>query len=272
MSNESVADAEVTTKAVAKVEKKPATQTVKNTSELALIDAAKMMMASGLVKTNEDIGKIATKLAFGRGLGLNDVASINGIGLTPNGTLILSAALMLSLIKRSGKYRIEYKQRTDKVCEIAVWEKIDGEWFSCGVSCKFSWEDAVRAKLSTKATYMQYPTQLLTARCIADVFRTHCADVTTCPVYMPEELEGSGFKTDPETLEMVQDAEVIEKPKAAVKDRKDALARVRSLLNSTKSEEAKMLRVCGAESLEKATDEQLTKLEGLLKTKESANK
>ncbi len=193
--------------AVVKVEEKKILTTEKNTKELAISDAVQVLMKSGMVKDGETAGKLLAKISFGRDLGISDVAAVNGITFSPNGTLVMSAALMLSLIKRSGKYRMEYKQRSDKVCEIQMYEKVDGQWFSCGVPCKYTWEDAVRANLTTKQTYRLFPTQMLTARCISDCFKTHCSDVVSCPVYTPEEIPDSGYVTNPETGDIVDEAE-----------------------------------------------------------------
>lgn len=278
-----VEDAEVTevkpkSTAVAKVVSR--SHTVKNTDELALVEAAQVLMKSGLARTGEDVGKIAAKIAFGRGIGLADVTSVNGINFSPNGTLVLSAALMLNLIKRSGKYRMRYEERNDDVVTIKMWEKVDGEWWDLGVPVSFSWKDAQTAGLATKDTYKKFRRQMLTARAISDVFKVHCADcVGGAAAYTPEEIDNSGYRTDPETLEMVPEAQVVKVTKVTTKpsvnhsEQKamgDRLKEVQELLAKTQSDTAVFLDYFKVDSLEKLTASQQDKAIQMLQAKISA--
>lgn len=269
-----VAETKPTSTAVAKAPPSK-TQTVNNTDELALVESAKMLVSSGLAKTGEDLGKIVAKIAFGRGIGLSDVTSVNGLSFSKNGTLVLSAALMLSLIKRSGKYRMKYIERNDQICTIEMWERIDNEWWHLGVPVSFSVDDAKKAKLMDKDTYKQYTRQMLTARCISDVFKVHCADcVNGAAVYTPEEIDGSGYRTDPETLEMVPEVvpKTGSKPKVVqVTPVDDRLGELSELLTKTKSDEKQFLsQLCGVDSAAKLTPDQVSKAISTLKIKAAA--
>lgn len=282
--------AEVIEDAVVEVVQKPAqtalvkapptkTQTAKNTDELALVEAATVLVKSGLAKTGEDVGKIVAKIAFGRGIGLADVQSVNGLHFSQNGTLVMSAALMLNLIKRSGKYRIKYLERNDEIVTIQIWEKFPEGWWDLGTPVSFSWKDAVAAKLSTKATYQQFRRQMLTARCISDLFKTHCADAL-CGVacYTPEEIDGVGFRTDPETLEMVPDVEVrpaakrpTPTPVVTQATVDQALVKeVNRLLDLLGSDRTQFLTYFKVDSVEALTQAQAEKALGLLLEKQKA--
>ncbi len=265
---EAIEDAEVT-KAVAKQPVKSAAMVkaeekkyvAKNTDELALVDAAQVLVKSGLARTGEDVGKIVAKIAFGRGIGLSDVQAVNGLNFSQNGTLVMGAALMLNLIKRSGKYRMRYEERNDDIVTIRVWEKIDGDWFDLGVPVSFSWKDAQTAGLAVKETYKKYRRQMLTARAISDVFKVHCADALCgMAAYTPEELDLSDYRTDPETLEMVPvtvvGTKATPKPAAHSEAAASRLPEVNDLITATKTDVAQFLSHFGVDAVEKLTPPQ----------------
>jgi hypothetical protein len=284
--NETVEDAEVVqtqTKAIATVDKKPtAIATAKSLDELSLTEAAKVLMASGLVRGGEDMGKILTKLSFGRDLGLPAVSSINGIGIGPNASIILSAALMRLLINRSGKYKLRVTKRDIKGSEIEVFERADGDWESCGVPISFTAEDAKRAGLDTKDTYKKYPVDMYYARCLAAAFRTYCPDCAAgTAVYLPEEIDNSGYKTEPVSGEMIVEAETVSTKKKSTSKTKadssdplleDIRERCIKLIDETKADVTALLNYYGKKSLEEFNITQLQNLEENLLKKKRASK
>jgi hypothetical protein len=243
--------------------------TARNTDGMPLMEAATVLEKGGLLKQGETAAKLMTKLAFGRGIGLADVASVNGIHFSQNGTLVLSAALMLNLMKRSGRYKMRYLERNDDLCSIQMWEKVDGEWWDLGTPVSFSRKDAERAGLMGKDTYKKYTRQMLTARCLSDAFKTHCADcVNGVAVYTPEEIDGSGFRTDPETLELVQEAEVVRVQPA--KKGPDKVSEIRDLMAGTGTDERSFLQtLLKKEDAAKLTGAEQDKVLAILKSKKA---
>jgi hypothetical protein len=249
--------------------KKPsAISTARNLDELPLTEAAKVLMASGLVRNGEDIGKILTKLSLGRDLNLPAVSAINGIGIGPNSSIILSAALMRLLINRSGRYKLRVKQRDAKGSVIEAFERMsDGSWESCGVPVSFGPDDAKRAGLDTKDTYRKWPVDMYYARCLAATFRTYCPDCAAgAAAYLPEEIDGSGYRTNPDTMEMVPEAEVTpaakSKPTAtAATTKSEMIDRIKKMAAETGTDLRPFTQLYGKEDMGKLTLEELTDLE-----------
>jgi hypothetical protein len=252
----------------------------KNLNDLPIAETAKALMSSGLVRTTDDLGKVFAKLSLGRDLGLPAVSALNGIHIGPNSSIILSAALMRLLINRSGRYRLFVKQRDTKGCAIEVFEKdFDGKWISMGVPVTFTAEDAKRAGLDKRETYVKWPSDMYYARALAATFRTYTPDCAAgCAVYLPEEIDGSGYKTDPISGDAVPEAEfeVVEKKVAAprkVKDKDSAqLEIIRKMLKETGSDERVYLNHYQAENLEGLSNEQQSDLYQKLMQKQKAAK
>lgn len=273
------------TKAIAKTEpeKKPSLlASARTTDDLPLPDAVKVLMVSGLVKNTEDSGKLMTKLNFGRSLDLPDVVSVNGIQIGPNQTVIMSAQLMSALINRSGKYRKVVKQRDLKGSAIEIFEKIGGEWLSCGVPITFGPEDAKRAGLDTKDTYRKWPVDMYYARCLAAAFRVYCSDCCAAQVYIPEEINNTGYKTNPESLSIEREydapppkrggsaATEAAPPQPQSKAGKEQLAKVNKLLSDTGADQGPFLEHYGAKAVKDLSPDQAEDLIRLLELKKKA--
>lgn len=244
------------TTAVAKADESPpktkptVLATAKSLDDVPLLDAAKALMASGLAKNNEDAGKLMAKLDLGRSLGLSAVTAVNGIHLMQTG-VVMSAAVMRLLINRnSHAYKVFVKQRDAKGCVIEAYRKEEGDWASMGVAVTFGPDDAKRAGLDTKETYKRWPVDMYYNRALAATFRTYMPDCAGGnAVYLPEEIDNSGYKTDPTTGDMVADAEYEKKSTAkpkttaaqVAKQSESPLDRVKKLIEETKTDAAKFL-------------------------------
>lgn len=146
-----------------------------------------VFVKSGLFKDSRDAAKAMVQILAGRELGLPPFASMVGVNIIL-GKPTLSAALMGTVIQRSGTHRYTVTKMTDEEVAIAFTEKLDGVWTVCGPDSTFTTKDAMRAGLFSNATYKKYPRNMLYARALSNGARWYCAGVFGGPVYVPEEL------------------------------------------------------------------------------------
>lgn len=143
--------------------------------------------ASGYFKDIRDEAQAVTKILYGREMGFTPIVSIMGIYII-EGKPSLSANLLATLVKRSGKYDYRVKENTASRCAILFRVRNDaGQWEDLGES-EFTIEEAKTAGVASKDNWRKYPKAMLYARCISAGVRAHCPDVTICPLYVPEEL------------------------------------------------------------------------------------
>lgn len=279
MAEEVIQDAEVTVAKKSEVKQetvKPAMSTAlqnaRTTSDLPIHEAVTLFNGSALLKPGETKQTVLIKLNLGRDLGISDVASLTGLSVSPNGSLVIGAQLMQLLIKRSGKYRLFVKQRDSKGSKIEVMEKIDGKWESLGVPVSFMWEDVERAGLSNKETYKRWPIDMMFARCAAATFRTYCPDALSgVPVYLPEELENSGYRSGQDG-ELIPDTVEVKSvtPTPSKSPSPEALSKAKSLLTETKSTMSQFKSLYATDDITKLNTDQLNNLISTLEKKQRA--
>jgi hypothetical protein len=172
--------------------------------------AAKAMAASGFFQDARMASQAIVKILAGRELGFGAFASMSGINII-EGKPTLSANIMASAVKRSGRYNYRVTEMTDTICTIAFSELIGGTWQNVGVS-SFTLAEAKKALLTegspTKnggkrgyGNWEKYPKNMLFARAISSGIRYYCPDVMNgSAVYTPEEL-GADTDIDGEVVE-----------------------------------------------------------------------
>lgn len=99
------------------------------------------------------------------------------------GKLSLSAELMRALVQRAG-HQIRVVKRTDKVATVRIQRSDRDEPYEAS----FTWDDAEKAKLSTRDNWAKYPKAMLVARATAIAVRDECPDVLFGVLYTPDEL------------------------------------------------------------------------------------
>jgi hypothetical protein len=125
----------------------------------------------------------------------------------------LSAQLIATLVKRSGKYDFRVKLKTAKECQIEFFELIDGKRDSLGVE-SFTMEMATRAQLASGVNWKKFPEAMLWARCLTAGVRARCPDALGGnPVYSVEELKPD-VEVDADGRPIIE-AEVVERKPAA---------------------------------------------------------
>lgn len=154
---------------------------------------ANIFWASGYFTDIRDEAQAVTKILYGREMGFTPIISMMGIYII-EGKPSLSANLLSTLIKRSGKYDYRLKENTSTRCAILFRQRDDsGKWEDLGET-EFTIEEARQAKLKFKTKsgddgmWVKYPKAMLFARALSAGVRVHCPDVTICPLYVPEEL------------------------------------------------------------------------------------
>jgi hypothetical protein len=179
-----------------------------------VMSLGEVLAKSGFFSDARGAAQAVAKMLAGSELGFGPVASMTGIYIV-KGRVSLSANLMAAAIKRSGKYNYRVKELTEKRCEIEFFE--NGE--RVGISA-FTIDEAIAAKLDQdwdkdankwkpKATWKNFPRNMLFARAMSNGAKWFCADIFGGPAYTPDEL---GAEIDGETGEII---DIIPEPPAA---------------------------------------------------------
>lgn len=147
---------------------------------------ADSFVQSGYFKDIKSQAHAIVKIQAGKELGLQPVEAMRGIHIV-EGKPELSASLLGSLIKRSGKYSYRVLVHSETECELEFTE----HGVPCGVS-KFTMADAQKAGVANKTNWQKYPKNMLFARALSNGARWFTPDVFNGPVYVEGEISG-GF-------------------------------------------------------------------------------
>lgn len=165
-------------------------------SGMSTMDLGQVLAKSGYFADAKDAAQAVVKVLAGRELGMGPVASMTGIYIV-KGRVTLSANTMAAQIKRSGRYNYRVTRLDDEACEIAYFEGKE----AIGVS-SFTMAQAREARLhqdwdskdgkwKDKATWKNFPRNMLFARAMSNGAKWFCPDVFSGPIYTPEELQES---------------------------------------------------------------------------------
>lgn len=147
---------------------------------------AEWFSKSGLMPAGlKSPAQILVALQMGHELGIPPMRAVQGISVI-NGKPTLQADLMLAVALRTGE--VEYFDANDITEDHAI-VKIKRRGFPTYVS-KFTWEDAKRAKLTSRDNWQNYPKRMLKARALAFAVRDTFPDVLA-GVYTPDEMIGA---------------------------------------------------------------------------------
>lgn len=153
-----------------------------------LVQLGTLFANSGFFQDSRDAAQAIVKILAGRELGFSEVASMTNVYIV-KGKVSMSAVMMASLIKRSGKYNYRILEHTDSVCEIEFTEGKD-----IVGRARFSIDDAKQAGILSD-NYRKFPRDMLFARAMSRGAKWFCADVFGGGVYVPEELDAEIVET-----------------------------------------------------------------------------
>lgn len=151
-----------------------------------------VLATSGYFKDASQQAQAVVKILAGRELGIGPVAAMTGIYIV-QGRVTLSANLMASAIKRSGRYTYRVRRLDDAACEIEFFEAAE----SIGVS-SFTAEDARKAGTQNMN---KFPRNMLFARAMSNGTKWFCPDLFAGPIYTPDEL-GAAVDADGEVIDV----------------------------------------------------------------------
>jgi hypothetical protein len=166
--------------------------------------ASKMIAASKWFGISE--AQAGVKIAAGAELGIGPVQSIQYIHVIPGGAggvkVCLAAGLIGALIKRSPRYDYQIEQSDTKLCRLTA--LVDGKPIG---QCEWTMSDAVEAGLAGKDNWINYPKDMLFARCTTRLARRFFPDVFGGPIYSPDEITNGETMAEPEPA----DFEIVER-------------------------------------------------------------
>lgn len=168
---------------------------------------SEILFKSGYFADAKSVAQCAVKVLAGKEMGFGTFASMKGIHIV-QGNPSVGYQLMAKAIKRHPNYDYRTIKLSPKECEIAFFERVNGEWVELGRE-SLTMTEAIERKLNQswskqdnqwkdKPTWKQHPKNMLFARCITNGQAFYCPDVFDMPVYLDDELEGD-FPT-PEAL------------------------------------------------------------------------
>lgn len=169
-----------------------------------------VFVKSGFFADTRDAAQAIVKVMAGQELGFAPIASMTGVYIV-KGKVSLSANLIAAAVKRSGRYTFRVRKHDAQVCEIEFFEfDKAGNKESIGIS-SFTMKEAVEGRVNMdwdknsngwkeKATWKNFPRNMLYARAMSNGAKWYCPDVFGGPVYTPDEL---GATIDGETGEVI---------------------------------------------------------------------
>lgn len=162
-----------------------------------------IFVKSGFFGDTHAAAQAAVKILAGRELGIGPFAAMTGIYIV-KGRVTLSANLMASRIKASGKYDYRIRTSDSTECLIEFLQKSDDGWISIGTS-RFTMKDAVDAQVVANGdNWKKYPRNMLFARAMSNGFKWFTPDLASgAPVFTPEEM-GVREGVNPETGEVIE--------------------------------------------------------------------
>lgn len=220
-----------------------------------VMSTAKIFAESGMFTDSKQMAQAFVKIQAGQEMGIGAFASMTGINIIM-GKPTISAGLIASAVKGSGKYDYKVKEMTEKVCSIDFYQA--KEFIG---NSTFTLEDA--KKQSTK-NLDKFPKNMLFARAISNGQKWFCPDIFQISVYVPEEMQ--------EQTENISHVEVVQEK--AVEQPKEIPtltdAQFEKTLNSTKATMIKALTAITNGTLN-ATQVQTLAIENKLKELETVN-
>lgn len=158
-----------------------------------IMNLGRVLSASGYFGDVVDEAQAAAKMLYGRELGLEPVAALQGIWFIQfkvkdketdqykwSGRLEISAQARAAMIRRSGRYWFKVKDHTDSKCAIEFFEKspVTNEWDSCGV-IEYTVDTAKKAGASfdDRSNWKKHPADMLFAAAMRRGARRYCGDL-----------------------------------------------------------------------------------------------
>jgi len=144
---------------------------------------------SGMFPDIKSQAQAVVKILAGKELGLSPMEAMNSLYMV-NNHIAITAKIIASKIKKSGKYDYTVNKLDENECQITFFEIKETVKEKLGEST-FTIKDAAKAGIVNKDNWKNYPKNMLFARALSNGSRWYCPDATT-GFYSIEELEDIG--------------------------------------------------------------------------------
>lgn len=194
-----------------------------------VIRLGELLCRSGFFQDAKEAGQAVTKILAGQEMGFPPIASMTGVYIV-KGKVSLSANLIAAAIKRSGRYTFRCAQGhpTSEECEITFFERASDGWNSIGTS-SFTIAEAHAANLhkewdkqanawKEKATWKNFPKNMLFARALSNGAKWFCPDIFGGPVYTPDELDAPTNEHGELIESPNANLRIVKNPQSAIRD------------------------------------------------------
>jgi hypothetical protein len=151
-----------------------------------IMEIGDVFFQSGMFPTIKSKAQAAVKILAGRELGLSPMEAINGLYMV-NDHIAVTAKIIASKIKKSGKYDYTVNKLDDTECSLTFFEIKGDQLVKLGDSI-FTIKDAAKAGIVNKDVWKNYPRNMMFARAISNGNIWYCPDATT-GFYSVEELQ-----------------------------------------------------------------------------------
>lgn len=169
------------------------------------VTLAEMFAKSNYFADAKSAAQALVKIEAGRELGFPPMASMSGVHII-KGRPSISAHMMASLIKKSGRYDYRVRQLDREVCELEFFERNhyaqSASGFESVGKVRYTLKEAIECGLATTDVWKRYSDDLLFARCVSKGFRRYCPDLTLSGglIYTTEEMEDEQTPVKPDVV------------------------------------------------------------------------
>jgi hypothetical protein len=124
-------------------------------------------------------------MEYGQMLGISPIAAMLGIWVSPDGKPAATSGLIQGLVRQAGHRLRVWCSADERTATCVITRKDDPDY---PFEFTWTWDRAVKAGLTGKSNWKNYPSAMLMARATTEAARAACQEVLFGLIYTPDEL------------------------------------------------------------------------------------